>query len=748
MCIFSVLYFFYCYFSKSKEEINPHGEKLHFIKAGSRFAIFSILSAMISAFMLIAAYYSLQFGKTEFSSPDWSMEANFNIVDFLTKFLPGSYDTVEPSGLPFVYCGILTLLLLPIYFLAKKISPREKIASLALIGVLILSMFLNPLDLIWHGFSYPNWLNARYSFLLGFVLLVIAYKAFGNIRTTSEKFILGTAAFIILFVAVAEKFEMDSFIASDNKLLTFGCIWFSIAFTIILSALLCLRLNINHKKHSTAIAGVLAAVICAELFCNGIVCFLQLHKDVAFTSYSKYNNHLAGLRPVVNSINEYDNGFYRSEKVAHNTRNDNMGLGIRGITSSTSTLNQDAIDFIGDLGYVGRSHYTGYNGGTAVGDSLLGIKYVIDYNGSIRFNNLYEPITEIESEKYTVYRNPNALSLAYGVNKNIKDYDLLGTHSGCFNQYNEIITAMLGSENDIELFSHVQNVSITADDSCEAEENISVSKYTAKNGEGVVTFKYTTPEAGYYYFYTESGDASSSDDLKIDFDSHGKVDYLGKNTYVIWGGYYEENTELSINVYIPEGEDYTIRTSRNFLWYFTLDDYNRIFSQLKSAPQFEISPDSTDDNIFGSISTKDDDQMILTTIPYDKGWKVYLDGESLETYETLDALMAFDIPKSGDHSLELKYAPTEYKVGIILSITGIFAFIAICAIDFVLKKTLLKNKLKVYEKDYFVLDDYDGVTTDSSVEILESNASTDETEEESDLEDNNSESTQDEQSEE
>jgi uncharacterized membrane protein YfhO len=137
------------------------------------------------------------------------MEANFNIVDFLTKLLPGSYDTVEPAGLPFVYCGILTLLLLPIYFLAKKISSREKIASLALIGVLILSMFLNPLDLIWHGFSYPNWLNARYSFIFCFVLLVVAYKAFGNIRTTSEKFILGTAAFIILFVAVAEKFEME-----------------------------------------------------------------------------------------------------------------------------------------------------------------------------------------------------------------------------------------------------------------------------------------------------------------------------------------------------------------------------------------------------------------------------------------------------------------------------------------------------------------------------------------------------------
>ena len=150
VCIFAVLYFFYCYFSKSKEEVNPHGEKLHFIRAGSRFAIFSLISATISAFMLIAALYSLQFGKTEFSSPSWSLTANFNIVDFLTKFLPGAYDTVEPSGLPFVYCGLITLLLLPVYFLSKSITSREKVSSLALIGVLVLSLFLKPLDLIWH----------------------------------------------------------------------------------------------------------------------------------------------------------------------------------------------------------------------------------------------------------------------------------------------------------------------------------------------------------------------------------------------------------------------------------------------------------------------------------------------------------------------------------------------------------------------------------------------------------------------
>jgi uncharacterized membrane protein YfhO len=730
ICIFAVLYFFYCYFSKTKEEINPYGEKLHFIKTGSRFAIFSLISAAISAFMLIAAYYSLQFGKTEFSSPNWAMEANFDIVDFLTKFLPGSYDTVEPSGLPFVYCGILTLLLLPIYFLAKKIPVREKIASLALISVLILSLILKPLDLVWHGFSMPNWLNSRYSFLLCFMLLIMAYKAFGNIRTTSEKFILGTAAFLILFVAVAQKFEMDSFLTSDKKLSTFGCIWFSIAFTVIIAAVLCTKLSLNHKKHSRAVSGVLAAVICAELFCNGIVCFLHLHKDVAFTTYTSYNNHLAELRPVVGAVKEYDSSFYRMEKVRHRTKNDNMALGMYGITNSTSTLNQKAIDFIGNLGYIGRSHNTMYNGGTAVGDSLLGIKYVIDYDASTKLDNLYERLDFIESEKYAVYENPNALSLAYGVSKDVNDFDLTD-YDSYFNRYNGLVSAMLGSEDTVDLFNYVSRVSIRSS-SCEETKKLTYNKYVTEGTEGLITISYTAPETGYYYFYAKG---SGCDDIKLNFNGRGNVSYLGKDTnHIIIGGYHVEDEPIEIELTVPEDNEFTLYTSQNYLWYFTLEDYNEIFAKLKSNPQFEISESSTEDNLIGMISTQESDQMILTTIPYDKGWKVYVDGEAVETYETLNALMAFDIKEDGEHLLELKYAPTEYTVGIIISIFGISAFLIICAIDFVLKKTLLKNRLRVYERDYFVLDDFDSVDCPDTLEILESNADGDGVAENADLE--------------
>ena len=62
------------------------------------------------------------------------------------------------------------------------------------------------------------------------------------------------------------------------------------------------------------------------------------------------------------------------------------------------------------------------------------------------------------------------------------------------------------------------------------------------------------------------------------------------------------------------------------------------------------------------------------------------------------------------------------------------AFLIICAIDFILKKTLLKNRLRVYERDYFVLDDFDSVDCPDTLEILESNADGDGVAENADLE--------------
>lgn len=716
ICIFAVLYFFYTYFSRSCEQINPQKEKLHFARAGARFGLFSILSAAISAFMLVAAYYSLGFGKSTFSEPNWELSAKFDVLDMLTKFLPGAYDTFEPSGLPFVYCGLLSLILLPVYFTAKKISAREKIASAALLGVFLVSFLFDPLDLIWHGFSMPNWLNGRYSFIFCFVLLVLAFKGLGNLRSAGEKFILGICAFIVLFVATAQKFELESYINSDKKLLTFGCIWFSILFTVIILALLCLKIRIRSQKAGRCVSAVLAAVVCLEVFCNGIICFIKIDDDVAFTRYSSYQNFLDDLRPTVEQLKEYDPGFYRTEKTHHRQRNDNFALALRGISNSTSTLNSEAIQLIYNLGYTGRAHLTQYRGGTPMGDSLLGIKYVIDKKDSTRFDNLYEKVEEIDDPKYNVYKNPYALSLAYGVSDEIKTFEINDSeaYANVFERYNALLPAMTGSDSELSVFERISGLN-TDSGNCKEIKLATTLRYSApEKSEGYFTFTYTAPYSGNYYFYPDWAGNLDSTDVKIG--DGEKISFLERDTdHILSLGYFAEGSEIKLTFYISKDQSINFYTQHGFLWYFNEGVYESSMQELMNLSQLAINNESTDDHIFGTMTTVNDVQSVLTTIPYDQGWKIYVDGEQVESYKSLDALLSFDIATAGDHNIELKYMPDIYKTGIIISISGIVAFIALCAADYVLRRTLLKDRTVLCVEDFWLLEDFDKQTTTSVI---------------------------------
>jgi uncharacterized membrane protein YfhO len=110
ICIYCAIYFCVYYFANAEKfRNNPMQERVHFLRSLGRMAGYSLLAIGIAAVIILGAYYSLNFGKTTFSDPfassSWeSFGLKFDLIDFLYKLLPGSYDTVRPEGLPFVYC--------------------------------------------------------------------------------------------------------------------------------------------------------------------------------------------------------------------------------------------------------------------------------------------------------------------------------------------------------------------------------------------------------------------------------------------------------------------------------------------------------------------------------------------------------------------------------------------------------------------------------------------------------------------
>lgn len=713
-CIFVALYYFFYLIAHSKETVNPLKEKLHYLRSFVRIAFFSLLAVAISAFIIIGAYYALSFGKNEFSNPNWSFKTKFEFLDFFTKFLPGTYDTVRPEGLPLVYCGILSLILVPVYFVSKRIETREKLASFGFIAVFVLSFIIRPLDLIWHGFQAPNWMNYRYSFMLCFFLLVLAYKGFGNLKSVGEKFVLGASAFVILLATVCDKLEFSSYVESNSSLLELETIWLTIFASIACFIFLCLIIRSKNVKTRENLAAILAVIVCVEIFCSGATCVKQHRADVggyttSQATYSFYNNFIGDLRPIVNAIKESDNGFYRTEKMVHKKKNDNMAIGIKGISNSTSTLNASTIAFLNKMGYVATSNYSYYYGGNPVNDSILGVKYIIDTNDSKKLVNSYQPYTT--SGKYTAYYNPYALSLAFGVNSSITEFDM-ELHSNKYERYcqrlNELVKAMCGDTELEDVFVPISrnDVSSSVSHSCKEYASGSTVTYTKlDSGSAYVDFKFTAPSSAEYYFHSP---AYNRTEVNMEVIRTIKAEGIEgieetEETKTSLGIYLSNDKKFLVPLgYFNEGEDITVRLTmrtdelilyRNldYIWYIDGNAFDTAFTKLLNNPQLNIS-EYKDDHIYGTLSTTTSNQMMQTTIPYDEGWKIYVDGTEVEKVETLDALIAFNVEAPGDHQIELKYSPKEYTVGAIISISGIVIFILLCILDIIFYFTIIKKK--------------------------------------------------------
>ena len=728
VCIFCVIYFFYYYLSHSKEEINPDSKKMHALSSFVRFGISALIAAAIAAFIIFCAYYSLSFGKNDFSDPNWRLKANFNFLDFFTKFLPGSYDTVRPEGLPFVYCGIIVLIAVPVYFTSKAIKAREKIASLAIVGFFMLCFIASPLDLIWHGFQTPNWLNYRYSFMLCFILLVLAYKGYANMRRCNEKFILALCAFIVLFVAICQKMEFETYTVANKKLDTLSTVWLTVIVTVVLFAILCIAMRTQNFRMREGVTAILASVICIEMFCNALAMVMQFDDDVNYSSYNGYNNYISELRPVVDELKEYDPSFYRMEKTLHRKYNDNMALGIRGLSNSTSTLNSATIKFLNNMGYTSRSHLSKYLGGNPVNDSLLGIKYLIDKNAgenTVEANkDTNETITladfydkAFSNGNYDVYKNPYALSLAYGVSEDVLEFDF-DDHSTYFQKLNALVGAMAGYDSAPKIFKPITSLSEEFYGCTQGGSafNKTYTK-TTENSDAYVTFSFVATETAEYYFHTPSNNPKEcilyikisrpQADGSVKVENYSLGSFLDSDTKHIFSlGMFEKDTKVELKIKLKE-DSLNLVGGHNYVWYIDRDEYENTFADLCSAPQWNIDDNFTDDHLSGTITTTQSSTMILTTMTYDEGWKVFIDGEEIEIYKALDALIAFDIEGLGEHTIEMRYMPDIYVTGMKISICGISVFIIICVLDMVLKKTKLIKTRSEKSHIYWTLEDFD-----------------------------------------
>ena len=746
VCIYCFLYFFAYYLGHSEDRLNnPLREKLHFLKSLARMAFYSLLALGIAAVILLSAYYSLNFGKSSFSNPNWEWKTNFDLLELLYKFMPASYDTLRNPGLPFVYCGVLTLLLVPLYFLSKRYTVRQKIAAGALILILIASFSFNVTDLVWHVFQKPNWMNYRYSFMLSFILCVLACRAFTDIKEISLKAMFGSAGAIFLICMLLQKVEGFEYIKPGD----FKTVWLTVLALFVYLSIFALM-----KKTQTQqiISVVLVAVVAIEMFSNGLLTFNAMNKDLIFTNYSSYNNFMNKTRPIVEAVQNSDTSFYRMEKTFHRTMTDNDALNMNGIAGSTSTLNKETIQFLSKMGYHGTSNYTRYQGGNPVNDSLLGLKYIV--SDKTIYSDFYKAYKTDSEHGYTAYVNPYALSIAYGVSEDIlsfplgfvpkdetekpetekdkdkkeeetkpnadgfgkavdallgkvndwlgieeivNDAEYLDEYDSPFERLNAIVTAMLGEEETVEIFVPIKTGSPTlwntkkftlVDTTHEAYKKDDASKAS------YVTYKIKVPETAELFFYMPSDYPRNTYLGLLEGSGEDRVvtwlgnfqSYLTQN--IISLGKQDAGDQLSLQMEILDNNLYP-KVTEDFFYYIDMEVYEDAMSRL-AKDQLEVT-EHTGHSIEGNFTASREKELVLTTIAYDKGWKVKVDGKEVETVKALGALVAFYVEGTAGqtHKIEMVYSPNTFWIG--LTVTAICLVILILLIVF--RKRMMRIKV-------------------------------------------------------
>ena len=123
-------------------------------------------------------------------------------------------------------------------------------------------------------------------------------------------------------------------------------------------------------------------------------------------------------------------------------------------------------------------------------------------------------------------------------------------------------------------------------------------------------------------------------------------------------------------------------------YYIDKQAFDNAFSKLKES-QWDIKEHS-DTYLKGEITAKEN-QIMFTTIPYEDGWRIKVDGKEVKPVKLIDSMIGINVPE-GTHTVSMRFFPKYFTVGILASIAGVILIVGVGILDKRSKKLLL-NKL-------------------------------------------------------
>lgn len=652
--LFAVLFF--CYICLAEEQMHdgvPFARKL-LICAGC-----VILAGGLGSWLLLPTLISLFQGKMGglYGNPSAEL-LQFSLPDLLGKLLSEQYDSITYNGVPSIYCGSAAVVLSCAFFWTNRISPKARIAAGVLLVFLALSFWFSPLDLIWHVFQRPNWFPYRYAFIFSFFLLFLACRGCTALeRLPKERKILtAVTGFAILLVC--------DFFAHDESVRP-------LVVALVLSALTVAAFCVQIKPAvlRVGLSALVSLVLCAELLLNGGAVIDGLHRQFGYKNQSDYNAFQTQLHELVQQAeSDCDLPFFRIEKDYERSKNDAIGGGYNGITHYSSAYNQYVNAFTHELGMSQAYFWDSAYGSTPLTDTLFGVRY------RMMKGDVCDWYTRIgESGNVTLWRNSDALGLAFAASGDV-------LHSARFSgtptdNQTQLMRDVTGSAAEYWIPADLLK---TETDGVSASLSGTYREYRKTGGAAYVRYRFRAAADGpiYAYFPTPGTESCT---MRVNQKSMG-VHFTSETNDIVYCGTFRSGDTVAVEFRLS-GDTLTVGAPVCC----TLDtDALRAAVQSRAEQQLNITSFSVT-RISGTI-TAQQDGALFTSIPYDSGWTVRIDGKSVPTSAYQNTMLITEL-SAGTHEVELRYSPAGFHLGVLISACSAAMLILLFALRRMFRKS-------------------------------------------------------------
>ena len=608
------------------------------------FIVISFLSGMASLIVTLPTLFDLQtHGEKLTEVTKFQTESSWYLDLFAKQFI-GSFDTTKYGAIPMIFIGLLPFILTILFFTLKSIKFHVKLIYAIFFAFLIVSFYIEALDLFWQGMHTPNMFLHRYAWIFSTLLIYTAAEVLNRLKEIKIWNFLVSLFFVVAgFLATIYLKSHYSFLTDLNILLTLE---FLVVYSLLLLAVIKKFISVN------LFAILISLFIMVEMSLNASSQIDGIAKEWGFASRSAYNRDI----PAMKSFSTYiGNQFSRTEKLETQTGNDSMKFNYNGISQFSSVRNRSASSTLDKLGFKssGTNLNLRYANNSILADSLFGIQYNISDSpiDKYGFKDIYQ------KDNLTLYENQYFLPIAFASQSVYNDVKFtehtLDNQASFLNQLADV---------NFDYFSP-----IPYDKTENTNDLISVT--SSSNEDAAIQYQIEVPENSQVYLSFTNIHFSNDKQKKVDILVNGeKKTFTTDNVFSFFNlGYTKEKKTFNINVSFPGNSQVSFESPT----FYRLDTktFTEAIQKIKEQP---VTVSTSKNKVFATYDVKQD-TSIFFTIPYDKGWSAYQDGKKIEIKQAQTGFMKVDIPK-GKGTITLSFIPNGFVVGAICSFTSLLLF--------------------------------------------------------------------------